>query len=39
MLNYSEILFCKIILIDDEPFGSFRTCVPKQKSRPVNHTK
>ena len=40
MLNYSEILPRKVILIDDEPFEVISAHVfQKQKSRPVNHTK
>ena len=40
ILNYSEILPRKIILIDDQPFEVLDAHVfQKQKSRPVNHTK
>lgn len=40
MLNYSEILPRKIILIDDQPYEVLDAHVfQKQKSRPVNHTK
>ncbi len=40
ILNYSEILPRKIILIDDEPYEVLDAHVfQKQKSRPVNHTK
>ena len=40
MLNYSEILPKKIVLIDDQPFEVLDAHVfQKQKSRPVNHTK
>ncbi len=40
ILNYSEILPRKIILIDDQPYEVLDAHVfQKQKSRPVNHTK
>lgn len=40
ILNYSEILPRKIILIDGQPFEVLDAHVfQKQKSRPVNHTK
>ena len=40
MLNYSEILPHKIVLIDDQPYEVLAAHVfQKQKSRPVNHTK
>ena len=40
MLNYSEILPKKTILIDDQPYEVLDAHVfQKQKSRPVNHTK
>lgn len=40
ILNYSEILPRRIILIDDQPYEVLDAHVfQKQKSRPVNHTK
>ncbi len=40
ILNYSEILPRKIILIDNQPYEVLDAHVfQKQKSRPVNHTK
>lgn len=40
IINYSEILPRKVILIDDQPYEVLDAHVfQKQKSRPVNHTK